>query len=155
MGVTIHYCSQVRDLEMLLALTAFAEKLATDLRWKFERIQSVTEAYPLGFAAFPHEDCEPLKFEFEDDLRVRSWVKTQFAGPDVHVAVVKFLRQIRPMMRRLGVRAEGEYWETGSEEKLRDHMDAINGLIEEMKDEKPTVRVKVHEPDGRIIDVIG
>jgi len=34
-------------------------------------------------------------------------------------------------------------------------MDTINGVIREMKEEKPSIRVAVREPDGRIIDVIG
>src|SRR3569833_1993231 len=122
LGVTIHYSGQLRSPDNLQALTAFAEELAKDLQWGFERIQSGTAVYPVGFVAYPHEDCEPLRFEFGQDMKVRSWVKTQFAGPDVHVAVIRFIRQIRTLIGRLGVRDEGEYWETESEEKLRDHM---------------------------------
>ena len=96
-----------------------------------------------------------MRFEFGNDLKIRSWIKTQFAGPEAHVSVVHFLRQIRPLIGRLGVRDEGEYWETGSEEKLREHMGSINRIIEEMKDENPSIRVKVHESNGRIVDVIG
>jgi hypothetical protein len=155
LGVTIHYSGQLRSPDKLHALTAFAEQLATDWHWRFERIQNGPEAYPVGFTAYPHEDCEPLRFEFGKDRKVRNWVKTQFAGPEVHVAIVRFLRQIRPLIGRLGIRDEGEYWETGNPEKLRDHMDTINRIIKEMKDEKPNIRVKVHEPDGRIVDVIG
>jgi hypothetical protein len=155
LGVTIHYSGQLRSPDKLRALTAFAEELATDLHWGFERIQNGTNVYPQGFTAYPHEDCEPLRFEFGHDMKARSWVKTQFAGPEVHVGVVKFLRQIRPLIGRLGVRDEGEYWETGSEEKLHNHMDTINLIIKQMKDEKPNIQVKVHQSDGRIVDVIG
>lgn len=155
MGVTIHYSGQVKSLDQVQALSAFAEKLAMDLHWRFDHIRTDEEPYPVGFVAYPHEDCEPLRFEFGQDRTVRSWVKTQFAGPEVHVDVVSFLKQIRPLIGRLGVRDEGEYWETGSHEKLRDHFETINRIIKEMKDEKPSIRVKVHESDGRIVDVIG
>lgn len=155
MGVTIHYSGKLKDPARLEDVIVFAEKLAKESRWAFNRIERVVGSETAGFVAFPHQHCEPLRFEFGNDLKIRSWIKTQFAGPEVHVSVVHFLRQIRPLIGRLGVRDEGEYWETGSEEKLREHMDSINRIIEEMKDENPNIRVKVHESNGRIVDVIG
>lgn len=155
MGVTIHYSGQLKNPARLEDVIVLAENLARESNWAFSRIESVDAGHAAGFVAFPHRDCEPLRFEFGDDFRVRSWVKTQFAGLEVHVDVVSFLKQIRRLIGRLGVRDEGEYWETGSKEKLREHMDTINGVIREMKEEKPSIRVAVREPDGRIIDVIG
>ena len=155
MGVTIHYTGQLRNPARLEAVITAAEEFARDLRWSFERIQSANGQYLAGFVAYPHQDCEPLRFEFEPDFKVRSWVKTQFAGPEVHVQIVSFLRRLRPIIGRLGVRDEGEFWETESKDKLCAHIDTINQILAEMKLEKPSICVKVHEPNGRITDVIG
>lgn len=155
MGVTIHYSGQLRNPDRLEDVIALAEKLAKDSCWDFEPLERGDRGQAVGFVAYPHQDCEPLRFEFGEDFKVRGWVKTQFAGPDVHVAVVSFLRQIRPIIGRLGVRDEGEYWETGSLEKLHEHVNTINRIIREMQDEKPGIRVKVRQLDGRIVDVIG
>jgi hypothetical protein len=155
MGVTIHYVGRLHSTSCLENVVDRAEELASNLHWGFERIGSIAGPYPAGYIAYPDEDCEPLRFEFDPSLKARDWVKTHFAGPDIHVQVVGFLRQLRPLLRRLGVRDEGEYWETGSEQKLREHMDSTNHVMQAMKSEKPTARIKVREPDGRITDMIG
>lgn len=155
MGVTIHYAGQLRPASRLKEVVNRAEELAREMRWVFERIGSAPGSWPAGFVAYPHEDCEPLRLEFGSDVKVRGWVKTQFAGSEVHIQVVGFLRELKPAIGRFGVRDEGEYWETGSEETLRKHIDTINEVIKEMKDENPAIRIKVRELNGLIIDVIG
>ena len=42
----------------------------------------------------PGPMCEPFYIQFGDDLFLQNYVKTQFAGVDVHIAIVK----LRPMI---------------------------------------------------------
>ncbi len=154
MGVTIHYAGQLRDPQRIEELLAFAASFSSQRGWPFKVIRNEADGRPVGFVVHPHPDCEPLEFEFGPRYKFSSWVKTQFAGPDTHIAVVRFLRQIRPIIGRLGVRDEGEYWNTESLDTLKWHIDHINELIAEMAAEKPGTRTMVKEPTGRIIDPI-
>ncbi len=81
-------------------------------------------------------------------------MKTQFAGPEIHIEVVQFLKQIKPILGRLGVRDEGEFWETADRDTLCWHMNHINEVIAEAVMENPKIRSKIKTPEGRIIDLI-
>lgn len=59
------------------------------------------------------------------------FVKTQFAGPETHVWIVGLLKYIQKhYLPELQVRDEGEYWETGNYETLKEKMNLINDKIE-------------------------
>jgi hypothetical protein len=154
MGVTIHYAGQLRDPRRIEELLAFVENSSNQLGWPFEVTRDEADGRPMGFVVRPHPDCEPLEIEFGSRYRFSNWVKTQFAGPDIHIEVVRFLRQIKSIIGRLGVRDEGEYWSTESLEALNWHIDQINELIAEMAAERPGTRTMVKEPTGRIVDLI-
>jgi hypothetical protein len=153
-GVTIHYAGQLRDAKRIPELLAVAEDYALSHGWRFRAITADNDS-PAGFVIFPHDDCEPLEIRFGARNRFRNWVKTQFAGPEIHVEVVDFLNQIKPILGRLGVSDEGEFWKTGDQDTLCWHMNRINELIAEYVVENPSTRTKVKTPDGRIIDLIG
>jgi hypothetical protein len=130
------------------------EFLADIRQWRHERFHEIAGGPATGFVTYPHAECEPLKFEFDQRGRFSGWVKTQFAGPDTHIEVVRFLRDVRLLLGKFGVRDEGEYWETESEETLRGHIDTINGVIREMAETNPSIRIRVHELNGLITDCI-
>lgn len=153
LGITIHYAGRLRASSDLEELLAFAEELAGKRQWHFERSHDSPER-ATGFVIYPHPDCEPLRFEFNQRGRFSGWVKTQFAGPEIHMEVVEFLRKIQPHLGKFGARDEGEYWETRDEETLRWHIAKINELIQEMVDKDPSIRTRVRMPDGLMIDII-
>lgn len=155
MGVTIHYVGQLQKGSSTDELFATAKLAAQKMGWQFEQIQNLDGPFTSGFVVFPHRNCEPLRVEFGTNLRFRDWVKTQFAGPDIHIQVIGFLKEIRPCLRRFCAFDEGEYWETGSDVTLRSHFEQIDTLLQEMKEENPGIQINVREPSGRIIDVIG
>jgi hypothetical protein len=107
-----------------------------------------------GFVINPHPDCEPLEIRFGKKNRFGNWVKTQFAGPEIHIQIVQFLKLIKPIVSRMGVSDEGEFWKTGDENTLRWHMRRIDELIAEAVLEDPKTRSGVKTPEGRIIDLI-
>jgi len=154
MGVTIHYAGRLTKPTKMPKLLDFVRAFAKSHQWGFRTLQQNESAPPHGFVLFPHPDCEPMAFDFGPRFRFASSVKTQFAGPQVHFEVVRFLRQIQPILGRLGVRDEGEYWNTGNEETFRWHIAKVNELIAEMIAKDPNARSQVTTPDGLIIDLI-
>jgi hypothetical protein len=153
MGITIHYAGQLRDPANLENLIAIVRDRSEKAGWGFALLPYAVGDLQ-GFVVHPHPDCEPLEFRFGKRNRFSSWVKTQFAGPEIHIQIVRLLQEIKPVIGRLGITDEGEFWQTGSEETLRWHMNHINELIASYIAENADIQTKVRTPDGRIIDLI-
>ena len=66
-----------------------------------------------GIILYLHEECDPVRMEFDRDLYVQEFVKTQFSGPHVHMKVISLLRGLQVFFEDLKVEDEGEYWGTG------------------------------------------
>ena len=107
-----------------------------------------------GLALNPGNDCEPIKLEFDSQLYVQEWTKTQFAGAEMHQTICGFLHAIEPYFETLKVNDEAEFWETGDVELLKKYLADCDRFIEEHLQEHPTAKVKVKEPTGRIVDMI-
>jgi hypothetical protein len=101
-----------------------------------------------------HEDCEPLRLEFDRDLYVQEWVKTQFAGVPIHLEVIRLLRDLQQFFETFKVADEGEYWETANEAVLAAHIRSCNDAIADRRSEYPSAQIKVREPNGRLTDLI-
>jgi hypothetical protein len=153
MGVTIHYAGQLHDPANHQSLLDFSQDYAMRSCWSFSKLPFAVGNLQ-GFVVRPHQDCEPVEFIFGNRNRFSSWVKTQFSGPDTHIQIVRFLREIKPFLGRLGVSDEGEYWQTESRETLEWHMNKVNEVIASYVDANPQIQTKVRTPDGRIIDLI-
>jgi hypothetical protein len=102
-----------------------------------------------GIAFSIHPKCESLRFFFDaggnlcdpvsmtlisegalkpEDVWIA--VKTQFAGPETHIWIVGLLKYIQEhYLPGLEVRDEGEFWETGNHEMLKEKMNLINDKI--------------------------
>jgi hypothetical protein len=154
MGVTIHYAGRLRKGSDLQEFLGQVEVLAKEQQWRIERLHNSPDHPDTGFVTYPNPECEPLQFEFDLKGRLSGWVKTQFAGPQIHIEVIEFLRQVKHLLGKFGVRDEGEYWATGCEDTLRKHFNTINGVIQEAVENNPRIRVGVHRPNGRIWDYI-
>jgi hypothetical protein len=86
---------------------------------------SPDECEPLFLTFLPNGNlCSPLKLMFNDpltnDLMIEViHVKTQFAGPDTHIALLKLLRYLKDKyFAELEVDDEGLYWSTQDEKIL-------------------------------------
>ena len=169
MGVTIHFEGRLRDGAAMADLLQFARRFASERGWTTKEINeaNVTLARvdenekdcdytgPVsGLELFPGNDCEPIKLEFDSTLYVQEWTKTQFAGAGVHVRVCDFLQAIEQYFETFEVNDEAEYWETGDVELLKNHLANCDRVIEELRQERPTAKVKVKQSDGRIVDII-
>ena len=107
-----------------------------------------------GLKLIPGNDCEPIKLEFDSNLYVQEWTKTQFAGAEMHVTVCDFLHAIERYFETLKVNDEAEYCDTGDVELLKNHLADCDRFIEEQRREHPNAKVKVKTPAGRIVDMI-
>ena len=59
------------------------------------------------------------------------WVKTQFAGVDTHKLIVHLLKYLsKKYFIDFKVDDEGEYWETGNEELLKNKFSQYNALLD-------------------------
>jgi hypothetical protein len=90
-----------------------------------------------------HEDCDTVRLEFDRDLYIQEFTKTQFAGIDCHLKVVDLLRAIQPFFRELKVEDEGEFWETKDRAVLVEHMEWSRRVIEDELRKNPSAQMKV------------
>jgi hypothetical protein len=169
MGVTVHFRGKLKDEEAFVGLVsriaeiAVAETLLTETFENSEvtlpRVREDERPWDYvgptkGITLYLHEDCEPLRLEFDRDLHIQEWVKTQFAGVLTHVRLIKLLRDLQVFFESFNVNDEGEFWETGDENLLGKHMRQCAETIAEFAKKSPNAQVKVKEPDGRFTDLI-
>ena len=169
MGITIHYRGRLDDVGRMRSFIEDAAARAGGRGWRLERL-SEEAPWVRGLVVMPREHCEPLCFLFsrEGVLRhlidlaggahaaePRPWVfvKTQFAGPETHAAIIEFLQWAKAnYISDLEVEDEGEYWETGNGETLRARMGAVDRLIREVVEKSRALGSPVR-PEARPEDI--
>jgi hypothetical protein len=100
-----------------------------------------------GISLGLHAGAEDLMLFFDSDGTLRNpallvagedpevtqlcQIKTQFAPPDVHIAVVDLLRDLgQRFFEALHVDDEGQYWETGNRDLLVANLESLNQRID-------------------------
>jgi hypothetical protein len=134
MGLTIHYKGQLRPGTDIGALVDELFDFAQQLDWKYtvlhdERVH--------GIVLNPGHNCESVwmvftpegrlvqpiwlaRGETDEDFLYQLWTKTQFAGEEMHMAIVKLLHYLDDRyFETFEVYDEGEYWESGDPERLK------------------------------------
>ena len=167
MGVTIYFQGQLRDEAAYHAAVSLANDFAARLGWPATPIleesvvlhrvkdeQDCDYTGPAkGLVIQPHENCDPFRLEFDENLFLQDFVKTQFAPIEVHIRIVELLKLLVPHFQKLEVEDEGEYFETLDQEPLRRHIDRCFEVMEEYLRESDKYRGPVRSKDGRIIDL--
>jgi len=168
LGVTIHFEGRLFNDGAFSALIDAVSAFAKENGWRSELLESPNATLlrvrdetdwdyvgPVkGIQVFPHDDCDPIRLEFDQDLYVQEYTKTQFAGPNIHLKVLDLLALVRPFFSTFSINDEGEYWETKDMTVLVEHMNTTQQAIEDMLREDPSSAMKVKTPEGRIIDLI-
>lgn len=110
---------------------------------------SPVKIVPLRGIVFTPPDCETFSITFTPTWRLSSamnlmaadifsdpeWVyhvhvKTQFAGPDVHIALVKLLKYLeKKYLDTVEVTDEGDYWETEDRARLEQNFATLTHFI--------------------------
>jgi hypothetical protein len=168
MGVTIHFEGKLRSADSLQVILREArdwaaawhsEAIALDApSKKLTRVVNETEfdyeGPVTGVQLMPHKDSEPLILEFDDQLVVQEYCKTQFAPIATHMDIVRFLRAIEPQFEWFDVFDEGGYWETGDAEVLRKAFSDFEKAKDAAIAEDPELSGPVRHSSGRIIDLM-
>jgi hypothetical protein len=151
MGLSIHYKGSICNTDNIPMLVSELQDICDSLQWNYDQIDD--ENFQ-GIVCAPPE-CEPLFFTFHNGVELASpmlwdthrealttiFVKTQYAGVDVHMAVIRLLRYLsEKYFDSFECHDEGQYWETNDEAVLRTrfgHYEAalnmLTGAFENMK----------------------
>ena len=174
MGVTIHFEGRLSTEDGFAELKRIAVEHANDHGWRVESIDADHvklarvhvhegeeeeeewdyEGPVRGIALYLHEDCDPIRLEFDRDWYIQEFTKTQFAGPEIHKLVVEFLRKVQSLFVEFKVFDEGEFWESGDIELVRKHIFACEQAIADELQKHPDAQVKVKLESGRIMDMV-
>lgn len=141
MGLTIHYKGKLSAPQSVQALTEEVRDIAETLGWMYNIISDEQVA---GIVTAP-ENCEPIWLTFlkdgtlvslsylEFNIDGKGWVstKTQFAGMDAHMAVVRLIRHLsKKYFQDFTMEDEGHYWETDDVNLLRKQFATYEALID-------------------------
>jgi hypothetical protein len=168
MGVTIHFEGTLRDEAAFEHVIRSARTRAEQEGWKSEVIaEDIATLWRVrneedceytgptrGILLYPHENAEPLRLEFDRALFMQDYIKTQFAPAEIHIRVVRLLKEIAPQFVNLTVEDEGEFWGSESREVLAGHLDACFRAINDQLKSRSDVRGPVRLANGRIADLV-
>lgn len=150
MGLSIHYSGYISNLKFIKALTEEVIDICTDLAWEFKTINN----FEIDGIAFWPEKSEPIFLTFDKAGRLLSPVnilakdiydgerldkelifttsiKTQYAGIEGHIAIIKLLRHLaKKYMQHFILEDEGLYWETADEKILHEMFKKYNDAID-------------------------
>ncbi len=168
MGITIHFEGKLKDEAAFEKVISVAVSFANKEYWQSEIIDERNAQLSRfcddkdwdyggptrGIAMYPHAQCEPFRLEFDRDLFVQEYVKTQFAPATVHINIILLLKEIASEFVSLKVFDEAEYWETGNKDTLDYHLSSISRRIEESLASEPYLQAGVRLTSGRIVDLI-
>ena len=107
-----------------------------------------------GIELLPHPRSDPLRFEFDDQLFMQQYCKTQFAGSDTHIQIIELLRKVAPLFEKFGVFDEAGYWESGDRSILQGNLDTVEAMIAEAMQKDPSARGPLRLESGRVVDFV-
>ncbi len=142
MGLTIHYSGKLRNPDALPALIDEAIDISKSLHWPYDLIEASPDIPVSGILVAPegseplwltfHREgfmCNPMLFEYvmkvegkEIPADAEQWLftKTQYAGVEAHIAMIKLLRYLsEKYFERFELHDESKYWETNDESVCR------------------------------------
>jgi len=155
MGLSIHYSGMLRSPDVLPSLIEEAADIAESLHWPYECVEKTTAIPVSGILIAPdgseplwltfHEEgfmCNPMLYEYVLKVEgkgipkeAESWLftKTQYAGVDAHIAMIKLLRYLsQQYFSRFELHDESKYWETNDEALCREIFSKYDFMIKEV-----------------------
>lgn len=142
MGLSIHYSGKIRNKSLIKELVSETADICKGLNWTFQIINTPNEDNLSGICFSPEgsepifltflsngRNCSPVNLMNRDiyesngldkELMYTTSTKTQYAGPDAHIAIIKLLRYFdRKYFKKFDLDDEGMFWETNDENELR------------------------------------
>jgi hypothetical protein len=90
----------------------------------------------------------------ENETQPFSFVKTQFAPPEIHITLIKLLRYLkRKYFQTFEVIDEGKYWETGDEGLLKEKMEFLSQKMDAVSQALENSWIEL-EPGDSDLDII-
>ncbi len=162
MGLTIHYCGKLRNPVSLPSLITEAKDISESMHWPYEVIERLPDVPVEGILISPngseplwltfHEAgfmCNPLLYSYvmevegkgiPEDAEQWLFTKTQYAGVEAHMALIKLLRHLsQKYFEKFELHDESLYWETGDEAQCRQifgkydqMMSMVGGALDDM-----------------------
>lgn len=140
MGLSIHYSGCIKDFNSIDLLIEEVQDVCNGMNWSCK----VYNDNRLKGISFSPDHCEPifltflsngvlcsplsLKYDVEPNPFIST--KTQYAGADVHLAVLKLLAFLKQKyFLQLDVEDEGLYWNTGDEVLLHKQFEKYNHAL--------------------------
>ena len=152
MGLSIHYSGRLKDIILIPQLSEEVKEICETFQWTFH----LFDDEDFKGICFYASECEPVFLTFNNTPALASpllWqlkmetspisVKTQFAGIDNHIALIKLLKYLKSRyFNTFELFDEGGYWESGDEEVLRKQfsrytfiLDAVCEALRDFKSE--------------------
>ena len=150
MGLSIHYSCYIRSKQLLEPLIEEVKDICETLNWS----PKIIDDDEINGICFETEGSEPVFLTFDNNSRLLSPVnimvkdiydgmqlykalifttstKTQYAGPDAHIAIIKLLKYIsEKYCDSFTLSDEGNYWETGNRDVLLIQFKNYNSAID-------------------------
>ena len=160
MGVCIYYNGKIKSMDLIDEFCEEVEDIAKVNQWKYDRIDITTkEGSKLpsvkGILMTP-PDCETVSFVFNEEGKLVSlaWLsiadtnnedvgdyiyfnffKTQFAGVELHIQLVKMLKFLyQKYFDEWECTDDAKYYETGDLKELERQMGVINRGLAALND---------------------
>jgi hypothetical protein len=177
MGLTIHYSGKLRGPECIQPLIEETIDICQSLNWPYEILPIDPEVPVEGILANP-EGSEPLWLTFLKDgtmcnpilyayvlkeegqgipAEAEQWLftKTQFAGADTHMAMIRFMRYLsEKYFERFELHDESQFWETNDEEICRKTFEKYGLIMDMMEAALESLENVPNEPVEKLADRI-
>lgn len=168
MGITIHFEGRLKNVSSLDAVLALTRRFCDEHSWPYEPINESRATLKRvrnekdwdyvgptkGITVQPHESSEPFRLEFDRDLYLQEYTKTQFAPIEVHMELVSLLRELAPHFANLDVCDEGEFYETNNLVTLEGHFNRCFELLDEYLLQQDKYYGPIRLESKRIVDVV-
>jgi len=157
MGVTLHYKGILKSPSLIEEITNELIDISEAKEWSYKLIKSqkqdsLDSGLNLNGIMLNPEGCEPISMTFLDNGRLVSpmlsvfppndikrfleddayyaFTKTQFAGIDTHIEIVKLLKYLaEKYFDTWDCKDDSEYYQTGNVEKLKETMGFIDNAM--------------------------
>ncbi|WP_447640461.1 MULTISPECIES: hypothetical protein [Chitinophagaceae] len=93
-------------------------------------------------------------FDFDKDLYLQEYCKTQFAEIETHLKIIELLNLIQENFETLNIFDEGEFWETKDLDLLKEHWENFYIAMEEAIEKNNELQGPFKLENGSIIDLM-
>jgi hypothetical protein len=177
MGLSIHYSGRIRDYTVIEEMMTEVTDICENLNWTYHILDGNNTDHLRGICFSP-EGCEPIFLTFllngrmcspvnlmhkdiyeendlDRELLYTTSTKTQFAGPDAHMAVIKLLRYLKgKYFAAFELNDEGMYWETLDEKILLGQFAKYDFLLNAVSEALSSMEALPGENAGSLADRI-